>query len=255
MRKHKVSVFIITHNEQNNIENCLRSVKWADEIVVVDSESLDRTVEICRKYTDKIFVKKFTNFSDMKNFALSRTTGDWLLSIDADEEVSHELSKKIDEIISNDSESLGFYIKRKSRIFGRWFRFCGTQDDYQMRLFKKGAAKFFQPVHEKVKITGRTGRIHEPLLHDTYEDIPDYMARFRTYTTMEAEFLAGSAKKPSWPVLLVKPCGRFLKLYLGKQGFRDGKEGFLFSVLSGFYDFTKYRKLRVILKKRKRLST
>lgn len=242
-KKHRISVFIITRNEQDNIENCLRSVKWADEIVVVDSESSDRTDEICRKYTDKVFVRSFTDFSDMKNYAMSKTTGDWLLSVDADEEVSGELAGKIDEIINNNSENSGFYIKRQSRIFGRWFRFCGTQDDYQMRLFRQGAANFFQPIHEKVSINGKTARIEEPLLHYTYNSMRDYMVRLKKYTAMEAKFISSEGGKPSLIKLLLHPPARFLQLYVLKQGFRDGLAGFKFSFLSGLYVYLKHIKL------------
>ncbi|MFA5336855.1 MAG: glycosyltransferase family 2 protein [Candidatus Omnitrophota bacterium] len=252
MVNEKISVFIVVYNEEKKIERCLKSVSWADEIIIVDSYSRDKTVEICKKYTDKIYQRPFTDFAEMKNYAISQASGEWLLGVDADEEITEALREKIKLIINKNIHDVsGFYIKRKSYIFGKWFRFCGTQDDFQLRLFKKATAYYFQPIHERVALTGKKAYIRECLLHYTYKNITEYMQRLNKYTSMEAEFLKSKGRKPSRSIFLLKPFMRFLELYIIKQGFRDGMEGFLFGALSGFYDFVKYAKLRQVLKPEK----
>ncbi len=242
--KQKISVFIIVYNEEEAIERCLESVSWADEIIIVDSCSQDKTVEICKRHTDKIYQREFSDFADMKNFALSKVSNEWALSIDADEECTQELRAKIEEILNKpDTEVDGFFIKRKSRIFDRWFRFAGTQNDYQMRLFRAKAARYFQPIHEKVTISGKTSCIREPMLHYTYDTMADYMERLDRYTSLEAEFLFTKKEGFILLKLICLPFFRFVNLYVLNQGFRDGIQGFLFSVFSGFYDFAKYSKL------------
>jgi len=246
MVNNKISVFIIVYNEEKKIERCLKSVSWADEIIIVDSYSRDKTVEICKRYTGKIYQRPFTDFAEMKNYAVSQASGEWLLGVDADEEITEALREKIKLIINKDSQDIsGFYIKRKSYIFGKWFRFCGTQDDFQLRLFKKATAHYFQPVHEKVALTGKKAYIREYLLHYTYKDVTEYIQRLNKYTSMEADMVGKPERLSLMFALLcfmLKPFCKFVYLYLYKQGFRDGYQGFLFSWLSGFYVFLKYAK-------------
>jgi glycosyltransferase involved in cell wall biosynthesis len=249
-RMTKISVFIIVKDEEKNIGRCLESVRWADEIVVVDSCSTDSTVEICRKYTDKVYINEFTDYAGQKNFALSKTTGNWALSIDADEEVTPELRKAIEKVVLEDNGDIsGYFIKRRSCIFGRWFKFCGTQDDYQIRLFRKGRAEYYQPIHEKIRLEGASGVIEQPLLHYTYDGATEYIDRLNVYTTMEAGHIMSAGKIPRIWDFVLRPVGKFIKLYFLKQGFRDGMEGFLFSALSGYYDLVKYAKLHEMIKK------
>jgi glycosyltransferase involved in cell wall biosynthesis len=244
LQRPKLSVFIITKDEQDNIGRCLDSVHWTDEIVIVDSFSHDKTVEICKKYTNLVYQRAFTDFADTKNFAISKTTGHWLLSVDADEEVTKELKDEILQVISNDNQAnAGFYIKRSSRIFGRWFGFSGTQDDYQMRLFKRDNASYTQPVHEKVMVRGGVGRLKGLLLHYTYEDIGGYIKKMNQYTSMEADMLASNRSRVTTLSLFVKPPMQFLRLYILKKGFRDGVEGFIFCLFSAVYVFVKYSKI------------
>ena len=244
MDKQKASAFIIVYNEEENMKRCLDSVQWADEIIVVDSYSTDKTLDICKIYTDKIYQRRFTDFADMKNFALSKVTNRWALSIDADEEVTDGLRDEIKKVVTEGKKDLsGFYIRRKSQIFGRWFNFSGTQDDFQMRLFKKEAAHYIQPVHEKVVVSHALGYLRHPLLHYTYDKMQEYVSRLNRYTSMEAKFLAKGSKHLLRLSMVMRPIGRFVQLYILKQGFRDGYPGFLFCWLSGFYVFTKYAKL------------
>jgi len=245
-----LSVLIITFNEEANIERCLKSIDWANETIVIDSQSTDRTVEICSKFTDKIISHPFANYSDQKNVALAQATEEWILSIDADEELTAELSNEIQSLLKSDPQLDGYKIPRKSIIFGRTFRFSGTQKDRPVRLFRRGAAKFEQPIHEYVALQGPTGELNGQMLHYTYENITSYLSRFDRYTSMEARFLAASRSRVSVIDWLFRPPAMFLKLYVIMQGFRDGFEGFLFCFFSGWYVFVKYVKCMELLNER-----
>ncbi|HXV28477.1 MAG TPA: glycosyltransferase family 2 protein [bacterium] len=245
--KPRLSVFIITYNEEKNIERCLRSIAWADEIIVVDSFSEDQTVEISKKYSAKVFLRDFTDYADQKNFALSQTTREWALSLDADEEVTEELKDEIMATIQSPAALAGYRIPHHPFIFKRKFFFSGTQDAKPMRLFRKSAARYAQPIHEKVIIQGETGTLKRPFLHYTYETIGDYFQKFNRYTSMEAQLLKDKNHKLRLWDFSLKPFLLFLKLFLLKQGFRDGLEGFLFCAFSGGYVFVKYAKYRELL--------
>ncbi len=244
MKQPSLSVFIITLNEEKNIERCLKSVTWADEIVVVDSFSQDKTIEICKRYKAKTFTRSFINYADQKNYALSQVTSEWALSLDADEEVTEELKQEILATIQDPKALAGYRIPHHPFIFGRKFYYSGTQDAKPTRLFKKACAQYSQPIHEVVQINGAIGTLRSPFLHYTYPSIEDYLTRFNRYTTMEAQFLKSKnyELKP-WDFLL-KPCLLFVKLFFLRLGFRDGFEGFLFCVFSSWYLFVKYAKYR-----------
>lgn len=248
MQSSTLSVFLIVFNEENNIERCLNSIKWVDEIVIVDSMSTDHTVQICRKYTDKIFSRVFSNYSDQKNFALSQVTKEWALSIDADEELRPELSSEIKDLLQSNPKHEGYRIHRTSYIFGREFHFSGTQHDKPIRLFRKESGQFTQPIHEFVSIHGSIGDLKGQMNHDTYKDISSYLSRLDRYTTMEAKFLATKRLRINIIDWLIRPFALFLKLYIIKQGFRDGLEGFFFCFFSGWYVFVKYIKCLEIKK-------
>ncbi len=244
-----LSAFLIVFNEQENIERCLNSIKWADEIVIVDSYSTDRTVEICRKYTDKIFSRVFSNYSDQKNYALSQITGEWALSLDADEELTETLVHEIRMLLQSGPKHDGYRIHRISHIFRREFHFSGTQDDKPIRLFKKGSGEFSQPIHEFISICGSVGELKGQMNHYTYKDINSYLLRLDRYTTMESEFLATKHSHINALDWLLRPLAMFMKLYAIKQGFRDGFEGFLFCFFSGWYVFIKFVKYREALRR------
>lgn len=236
-----ISVFIITFNEEGKIERCLKSLDWVDEIVIVDSFSNDKTVAICNRYTDKIYKKQFIDYTDQKNFALSKTSCDWVLSIDADEEVTSELKKELLSLLSKDSVCPAYRIRRKSRIFGRWLKFSGTQHDAPIRLWRKGRAHFYQPIHEKVTVEGAVGRLKNFLRHYTYESLSEYMTRLNRYTTMEAGWFITSKKRMEKSVA-IRSLSMFIKRYIVDLGILDAMPGFLFSVLSAYYTFVKHAK-------------
>jgi glycosyltransferase involved in cell wall biosynthesis len=238
-----LSVFMIVKDGEKDVERALSSVSWADEVVVVDSGSKDRTLEIVRRYTKNVTERPFTDFADQKNFAMSKTKGEWLLSLDADEEVTPELKAEILEVMKRGQKN-AYRIRRRSLIFGRWFKYTGTQDDKPTRLWRSGKAKFVQPIHEKVEVEGAVGTLKNVMNHYTYPTSKDYMLRFNDYTSREAALLS-QAKSPSgFFQLNVKPALLFFKLYIFKLGFLDGEEGLIFSWLSSTYAFAKHAKRR-----------
>jgi glycosyltransferase involved in cell wall biosynthesis len=240
-----ISAFIIALNEEKKIEACLRSLSWVNEIVVVvDSQSVDRTRAIAAQYSARVHTRSFTDFADQKNTAMGFCGGNWLLSIDSDEVVTDELRDEILEVIAKDNACDGYRIPRRSFIFGKEFRFSGTQDDRPVRLFKEGCGTFENPIHESLVIRGAVGELKAPMKHFTYDSVSDYFARFARYTSCEAEFLLKKAHTLRFSDFLLRPVGMFLKLYILKQGFRDGWEGFLFCLFSGGYVFVKYAKYR-----------
>lgn len=243
-----ISVFIITLNAAAKIEACLKSVVWADEIIVVDSGSTDGTREVLQKYGVRIMDRAFIDYAEQKNFALAQVRTEWALSIDADEVVPEEVQNEILRVIRQPGENSAFKIRRESFIFGRKFKYTGTQDDAPVRLMRSRKARFEQPIHEYVRVEGAVGKLQPALLHYTYDTVEDYLTRFNRYTSLEARRLNASGTSLSWMDFTLRPWGIFLRLYLLKQGFRDGFEGFLFSAFSGFYALIKYAKYRELKK-------
>ncbi len=249
MRQENLSVFIITYNSGAKLERCLKSIAWAGDIVIVDSDSHDETLAIAQQYGARIFQKPFKDFSDQKNFALKQTQREWALSIDSDEEVTEELRHEIIRKIQNPENAQAFSIPRRSRIFGREFRFSGTQDDKPIRLMKKNKARFEQPIHEKVIVDGPVEELKNFLIHYTYATFSEYLERFEKYTSREARFLQEKKKPLSWVDFTLRPWAKFIQQYGIQQGFRDGLEGFAFAVFSSVYVLVKYLKYRELQRK------
>lgn len=244
MSREKISVTVITLNEEREIGDCLESVAWADEIVVVDSGSSDRTVEIARKYTEKVVCHEWPGYAAQKNWAIGLATHNWILSVDADERVSPELREEIRQILELSPRLLGYRIPRKNFFLGRWIKHGGWSPDYVLRLFRKDAGRFAQrKVHESVTVQGEIGLIRSPLEHYTYRSLADYYQRMDRYSTLAAEEMFETGKKAGLIDLLFRPWATFLKMFLLRQGFRDGMDGFLLSRLYSIYTFSKYAKL------------
>jgi len=240
-----VSATVITKNEERNIARCLAALDFADEIVVVDSGSSDRTVEIARQYTDKVIANPWPGHKQQKNFAIDQASGDWILSLDADEVVTSELRS---EIVAARRTGFagrdGYYIARKSFFLGRWIAHCGWYPDYHLRLFRKAKGRFggLNP-HDIVELDGPAARFKNPMLHFTYPDLGTYMARLNSYTSIAAQELAARGKRFRLRHAVLSPLATFLKMYVLKLGFLDGREGLLLSALSGYYVLVKYLKL------------
>ncbi len=239
----KLSVIVITLNEERNIRECLESVKWADEVIVVDSQSKDRTVEIAREFTEKIFVIEWKGYGETKNFALSKVTNDWALWLDADERVPKELAEEIRQTIQTSARN-AFEVARRAYFLGKWIKHCGWYPGYVVRLFKKDSAKFNQSlVHEKVEFSGTIGRLNNDLLHFTDENLFHYFSKFNNYTSLAAQEMKRAGKTFSLYDVLVRPPFLFFKMYVLRLGFLDGIHGLILSAASAAYVFVKYGKL------------
>jgi len=239
-----LSVAVITLNEEERLRACLESVAWADEIVVVDAESTDKTVQIARDFTDKIWTRPWPGFSAQKNFALSQTTQPWVLSLDADERVSAELHMGISEVLTYDGPGDGFSIPRQNIFWGAWVRHGRLYPDYQLRLFRRGLGRFAEhAVHESVHVNGSVGRLDAALIHESYRDLEDFVSRANRYSTLAAEEAIRAGQSVRSRDLLLRPLGRFFSMYCLGQGFRDGWRGLLLAALYSYYVFLRAAKI------------
>lgn len=246
----ELSVFIIAKNESSQILECLRSVSWAKEIIVVDSQSDDGTPELCQAFGAKVHVRPFQNYSDQKNFAFSKVKTQWALSLDADETVPFELKEEVLKIIQANNSASGYKIPRKSKIFGKFLNFSGTQHDKPIRLIKAGTASFVQPIHEHVEVQGEVGETRNHLIHLPYKNVDDYLSKLRQYTSREAEYCVSKQKTCGSVAVFFLTWGKFFQRYIFHQGFRDGLPGFAFSWLSASYEIVKQIKIREILERK-----
>ncbi len=246
-----LSVVVITKNEEHNIARCLESVSWADEIILIDSHSTDRTPEIARQYGAQVYAHPWRGFGYAKREGVKHAKYRWILSIDADEEVSPELAAEIKGILSNGTLYVGFYVPRRTNFLGRWIRHSGWYPDRVLRLFLKEKGNFDEAVvHEKARVDGETGQLSGELLHYSYPTLEHYLEKFNRYTTLGAEEAFRSGKGARWFDIVVRPPVAFIKHYISKQGFRDGLEGFVISAMSAVAVLVKYAKLRALPKRK-----
>ncbi len=240
-----LSVIIITKNEEHNIVDCLESVRWANELVVVDGGSDDKTVELARKCAQKVYVKPWEGYAAAKNFALQQCVCDWILWLDADERVTKELGAEIQALLNQEFTTVvGFEVARRAFFLGKWIKHCGWYPGYVLRLFRRGSAHWSDKrVHEHLEIGGVTGRLSADLMHYTDPNLWHYFDKFNRYTTLAAEELTTRGERFRLSQLTVRPIWLFVKMYFLKLGFLDGVQGFILCVLSSCYVFTKYAKL------------
>ena len=241
-----ISAFVVCKNEDFQIRRCLESLRWCSEIIVVDSGSTDKTLEICKEYTSKVFHRDWTGYVDQKAFALEKCCGEWILNIDADEEISPALKEEIIEALSSPSVGNinGFYLSRVVFYLGRWWRQGGWYPEYRLRLCRRAATTWGgDDPHEKAIVTGETRRLKGELHHYTYADIRDHVARLNGYSSSAAMSLHVKGKTASLSDILLRPLFRFFKFYIARRGYRDGFPGFLVAILESHYVFLKYVKL------------
>jgi glycosyltransferase involved in cell wall biosynthesis len=239
-----LSVVIITLNEEANLSRTLESVKWADEIVVLDSGSTDRTREIAQSFHAKFLVEPWKGFAAQKNSALQKATGDWILSLDADEEVEPPLAQEIRELLNENPAGAGFWIPRKNFFLGRWMRHGGFYPDPKLRLFRRGAGAFEDRlVHEDVRVQGATGKLRNHLLHHAYPTLESYLEHMNRYSSLGAQ-MAVSRRKARFSLIdiVVRPQLTFFYNYFLRGGFLDGREGLLQHVYHANYVSWKYAK-------------
>lgn len=242
----KISVSITTFNEEKNIEKTLKNIKgFADEIIIIDGESKDKTVSIARKYTEKIFVvPNNLNLNVNKQIGIEKCKGDWILYLDADETLEDELKKEIKNIIGTKTEFTGFYIPRKAIVFGKWMKHGGHYPDYQLRLFKNGKGKFpITSVHDFLKVKGKLGHLKRSIIHDGhYRSLHQHMIKVNNYTTNDAEQMIKNGVKKSRINIFFMPIMLFFYNYFYRLGFIDGWYGFVLALESAHYQFVLYVK-------------
>lgn len=231
-----LSVVISAYNEEGKIEDCLKSASFADEVILVDNSSRDKTVEIARKYTSQIFTRANNLMLNVnKNFGFIKAKSDWILSLDADERISQELQKEIKAVISSSNANNGYWIPRKNIIFKKWITSEMWWPDYQMRLFRKGKGKFPEKhVHEYIDVDGKTEKLKSPLVHENYTSIDQYLNKMiNIYVPNEVKNRSGY--KIKWSDSLQFPINDFLKTFFLQKGYKDGLHGLVLSMLQAFY--------------------
>lgn len=239
-----ITVTIIALNEEENIRECLESVKWADEIIVSDSGSGDRTAEICREFGAKVYFDAWSGFGKQKNLCAGRTRNNFILNIDADERITRELKDEILKAVGS-GDKAGYYIPRMNFFGERWIRHCGWYPDYNLRLYRKDMGGFSERrVHESVIVDGPKGYLKNPMVHRTYRDISDYLKRMERYSTLAARQMLEDGKGAGLIDMSLRPPFTFFKMFVLKRGFLEGATGFVLSALYAFYTFVKYAKLR-----------
>lgn len=244
-----ISAFIVCCNEERQIRRCLESVAWCDEIIVVDSGSTDKTLEICREFTDKITHKKWEGYVKQKRFALEQCTKDWVLNVDADEEVSRELKEEIEEILVKDafeapSKVNGYFLNRVVFFLERWWRKGGWHPEYRLRLCRRAVTTWGgEDPHEKASVTGSTARCKSELHHYSFTDLADYVRRMNTLSSNATSTLLKRGVTPSLVAILLRPLARFFKFYISRRGYREGVAGLVVAVVEGMSVFLKYAKV------------
>lgn len=242
----KVSAIIVCFNEEANIRACLESVRWCDEIVVVDSYSTDRTLDVVREFTDRIFIRVWPGYREQKQFALDQARYDWVLNLDADERVSPELRAEIQrELPAANLEVNGFFVPRLVYYLGRWWHRGGWYPDFRLRLFRREKARWggVNP-HEKVIVEGRKRRLNGNLLHFTYSDIAQHLVTVNRLTDISAAEVLKQKKRVGTSSLAVRPVWRFFRSLVIDRGFLEGWPGLFVAATAGFYVFLKYAKAR-----------
>src|SRR5205814_1628972 len=239
----KLTATVITRNEAANLPAALASVAWADEIVVVDSESTDETAAIARAAGARVEVRAFPGYSDQKNVAASLAAHDWILSLDADERVTPELAGEIRRLLETDPPRRGYRVPRVSYYLGRWIRGTDWYPDYQLRLYDRRAGRWNgRRVHESIALNGEPGLLRSDLQHFPYRDISHHLSTIDRYTTLAAEQGAEEGRPATLAGVVFHPPFAFLRNYVLKRGFTQGAAGLLVSVLNSYYVFLKMAK-------------
>jgi glycosyltransferase involved in cell wall biosynthesis len=254
-----ISVVIITKNEEARIGECLESIlNWADEIILVDDESTDKTREIAAQYTDKIFVRRMDIEGRHRNWAYAQAKFDWILSLDADERLTSELKNEIRQALSGDTKSMAFTIPRKNFLGNYWLRWGGQYPAAQLKLFRKDKFKWEEvEVHPRAFLEGACVHLHNPMLHFTYKDFGDFLRKLNNQTTLEARKWIGvylvNPKKANYKMNLLhslwRCLDRFIRTYFVKKGWRDGFVGLMISFFASLYQIVSYAKYWEMKKK------
>src|SRR2546425_734905 len=252
-----IASITITKNEEANIRACLESLKWVDELIVVDAESTDRTAKLAKAYTPKVFVRAWSGYGPQKNFAMAQATADWILIVDADERVSNELREEVLNLLrilppplegggwGEGENPVAYRIPRRNFYYGKWIRGAGQYPDRQLRLIRRGQGRYNDlPIHEHLQVKGRISDLQGHLDHHSYPTVLSHELKVGWYSTLSAQERTNAGYARVSPLnLLFNPLWAFIKIYLMRGGYRDGMHGFLFSAFSAAHVLLKYAKL------------
>jgi len=241
----KITATIITLNEERNIGRAIESLRCCDEILIVDSGSIDRTVELAEKLGARVVEAGWRGYAGQKNWAAEQASHDWILSLDADEALSEALEAEIWNLKKNGPRYDAYTMPRLAQYLGRWILHCGWYPDRKVRLYHRGKAQWVGDfVHESVEASGRIGHLEANILHFTCESLSEHVKTVDRYTTLAAQELAARKVRIGWPRLIVEPPWTFVRTYFLRAGFLDGLEGLMIAYMAAFYTFLKYSKAR-----------
>lgn len=241
--KSTLSIIVLTHNDEVRIVDCLENLGFAEELIVVDDNSNDRTVDLVRNYTNQIYVRGLDkNFSNQRNFALNKAHGEWVLFVDSDEIITDKLKKEILECIKIGSVN-GYFIKRIDYIWGEKILHGEAGEVVLLRLAKKNSGKWHGKVHETWNVKGSTGRLKNPLFHVPHQNVSEFLADIDNYSSLRAEELKEKGSTVSAMQIIAYPFAKFIQNYIFKLGYQDGIPGFIYAVLMSFHSFLVRAKL------------
>ena len=245
-----VAAVVITKNEAHNIGACLESLRWAHDVIVVDACSTDRTVDIARSYTPRVFIRPWPGYGPQKNYGIDQATTDWVLIVDADERVTDGLRAEMSRVIGTVSEDIvGFEIPRRNFFYGRWIQGGGLYPDYQLRLFRRQAGRYDDVLlHEHLRVEGRIDRLTAPLDHYSMPTIKDHVRKMMGYTTLGAQEKLKRRSTVTAIDLAGSHVMTIVKTYFFRNGYRDGVHGVIVALFAGLHTFVKYAKAWEVLR-------
>lgn len=247
----RLAVVILTKNEEHNITDCLRSVSWADRLCVLDSGSTDHTAELARQAGAEVQQRPFANYADQRNAALEMFAAEWVLFVDADERATPEVEAEVRRVIE-EGQAVGWWIPRRNYIWGRWIQRAGWYPDYQLRLLRRGFARYdpTREVHEIVQLHGPEGHLQNPLTHYNYATVRQFLRKQDFYATYEASVLVKQGICPRPHNYVLQPLREFRRRYFTLQGYKDGGHGLLLSLLMSYYTLVAYWRARRMWQRR-----
>jgi len=248
-----ISAVIISKNEETNIAECLKSISWVSEIILVDAESTDKTLELAKNFTSKIFINKWKGFVNQKKFALDQAANEWVLNIDADERVSPLLKEEIINLM--DQDIAGYYLRRENYFLGKRIKSCGWDNDYQLRLVRKSKTQLTDRlVHEGFTVDGKTKRLKNRLIHYTFTSIEKTINKINYYSSLRAEELFGKKKKVGGFTIISHGLTAFFRYFVSLRGYKDGIHGLIISLFNSFTTFLVYMKVWELQSERKKIN-
>jgi len=241
----KITGIVITKNEELNIKDCLESIKWLDEIIIVDSNSEDKTIEIAKTYTDNIYSISIENIPEKRKYSLSQTkiSNNWILFLDADERITPELRDEIQSLDQSEGTN-GYYINRRNYYLGKWIKHCGIYPDYTLRLFRKDKGKVIDRIiHEGIEVEGESAKLENDMLHYSYKDIEQLVNKIDFFSTSQAQENFINNKKITKIGVFLHFISAFLRVFISRRGYKDKLYGLYVSFSYSMVNFLSYLKM------------